>query len=128
MLRPDPANVRVFLHRAPVDMRKQRNGLASLVESVIQQDPFSAALFCFANKRRDKLKILYWERNGFVVWYKVLEEQKFAWPKRDAAEVLTITGEQLNWLLDGYDVWAMKPHKTLHFKAQSVQVPEPDRL
>ncbi len=72
MLCPDLRGARVYLHRAPVDMRRQRNGLAALVRAVINEDPFSSdALFCFIGKGRDKLKILYWNRNGFVVWYKV---------------------------------------------------------
>jgi transposase len=66
MLCPDLSNVRVYLHRAPVDMRRQRNGLAALVRAVINEDPFGKALFCFIGKGRDKLKILYWNRNGFV--------------------------------------------------------------
>lgn len=60
MLLPELSELRVYLHRAPVDMRRQRNGLAALVRTVINQDPFSAALFCFIGKGRDKLKILYW--------------------------------------------------------------------
>jgi transposase len=65
MLCPDLREVRVYLHRAPVDMRKQRNGLAALVRAVINEDPFrSDALFCFIGKGKDKLKILYWSRYG----------------------------------------------------------------
>jgi transposase len=52
--------------------------------------------------------MLTWERNGFVVWYKRLERQKFHWPRRGSETVLTLNGEQLHWLLDGYDVWRMK--------------------
>jgi transposase len=66
MLCPDLRDVRVYLHREPVDMRRQRNGLAALVRTVIQQDPFGSALFCFIGRGRDKLKILYWNRNDFV--------------------------------------------------------------
>jgi hypothetical protein len=66
MLRPDLREVRVYLHREAVDMRRQRNGLAALVRTVMQQDPFGDALFCFIGRGRDKLKILYWNRNGFV--------------------------------------------------------------
>jgi transposase len=114
MLRPDRDIERVYLHRAPVDMRKQIDGLAVLAKEVIQQDPMSGAMFVFTNARRNKLKILVWERNGFVVWYKRLEQQRFHWPRSGHA-VLTLTGQQLNWLLDGYDVWRMKPHEALHF-------------
>lgn len=116
MLCPDLRDVRVYLHREPVDMRRQRNGLAALVRAVIKEDPFSNALFCFIGRGRDKLKILYWNRNGFVVWYKVIEgKEKFHWPRRSEEAVVTLTGEQLGWLLEGYDVAKMKPHRALEF-------------
>jgi transposase len=107
---------RVYLHRGPVDMRRGRNGLAALVQEVIKADPFASALFCFVGKRRDRIKCLWWDRNGFVVWYKVIEgKERFAWPRHHAQESITITAEQLEWLLEGYDVWKMKPHQALHF-------------
>jgi len=117
MLCPDLRDVRVYLHRAPVDMRRQRNGLAALVRGVINEDPFrSDALFCFIGKGRDKLKILYWSKNGFVVWYKVIEgKEKFHWPRRGEEAVVMFTGEQLRWLLEGYDVLKMKAHQALEF-------------
>lgn len=65
MLRPDRDVERVFLHRAPVDMRKQMDGLSILAKEIIQQDPMSGSMFVFINARRNKLKILVWERNGF---------------------------------------------------------------
>jgi transposase len=115
MLRPERIE-RVYLHRAPVDMRRGRNGLAALVQEVIKVDPFSSALFCFVGRRRDRIKCLWWDRNGFIVWYKVLEgSERFAWPRHREEEAITITAEQLEWLLEGYDVWKMKPHQTLQF-------------
>lgn len=109
----------MYLHRAPVDMRKQIDGLVILAKEVIQQDPTSGALFGFINARRNKLKLLLWERNGFVIWYKRLERDKFHWPRRIDEAVVTLSGEQLNWLLDGYDVWRMKPHEALKFSVFS---------
>jgi transposase len=100
-------------------MRKQIDGLAILAKEVIQQDPTSGALFAFINARRNKLKLLVWERNGFIVWYKRLERDKFHWPRATSEAVVTLSGEQLNWLLDGYDVWRMKPHEVLHFSVFS---------
>jgi transposase len=117
MLRPDRTIGRVYLHRAPIDMRRQIDGLAALVEGVMQESPFSGSLFVFINRRRNKLKILVWERNGFVIWYKRLEQDKFAWPVKMSDIVVTLSGEQLNWLLDGYDVWRMKAHKSLAVSA-----------
>ncbi len=118
MLRPDRSIGCVYLHCMPVDMRKQMDGLALLAKDVIREDPMSGALFVFVNRNRTKLKMLVWERNGFVVWYKRLERHRFHWPRSGDA-VLTLTGEQLNWLLDGYDVWRMKPHEALYFPVLS---------
>ena len=117
MLRPDRSIERVYLHRAPIDMRKQMDGLAILAKEAMRLDPFSGSLFVFVNRRHNKLKMLIWERNGFIVWYKRLERDRFAWPKRADEAVLSLTGEQLNWLLDGYDVWRMKGHEALAFSA-----------
>lgn len=118
-MRPKGTIDAVYLHRAPVDMRKQMDGLSALVEGVMKQSPFSGALFVFINKRRDKLKILYWERNGYVIWYKRIEQEKFAWPVKEREAVMSLTREQLDWLLAGYDVWRMKPHITLCFSVAS---------
>jgi transposase len=118
MLRPDPGIERVYLYRAPVDMRKQMDGLALLAKDVLELDPMSGAMFVFINARRNKLKLLVWERNGFIVWYKRLERDRFHWPRSGEA-VLTLSGQQLNWLLDGYDVWRMRPHEVLHFSVLS---------
>lgn len=79
-------------------------------------DPFTGHLYAFTNKRRNKIKCLFWEDNGFVLYYKSLSEEKFKWPKRDD-KVMTLTGKQINWLLDGYDISAMKGHKKLHYEA-----------
>ena len=119
MLRPDRGIARVYLHRASVDMRKQIDGLVLLAKEVVQQDLMSGALFGFINARRNKLQLLVWERNGFIIWYKRLERDKFHWPRRADEAVVTLTGEQLNWLLDGYDVWRMKPHEVLRFSVFS---------
>jgi len=105
----------VYLCRDIVDFRKGINGLAIVVEEMLCQDPFSEQLFVFCNRKRDKVKILYWERNGFCLWQKCLERARFKWPRRDENTMITLTGQQLNWLLDGYDVMRMKPHETLHY-------------
>ncbi len=116
MLAPERVE-RIYLHRGPVDMRRGRNGLAALVQEVIGADPFDGgALFCFTSKRRDRIKCLWWDRNGFALWYKVLEgKERYAWPRHHEGDVVTMSPQQLAWLLQGYDVWKMKPHRTLSF-------------
>lgn len=98
-------------------MRKSINGLATIVEQEMTLDPFAETLFVFCNRARDKVKILSWEKNGFILWYKRLEKQRFHWPDRIDKEIVTLTGEQLNWLLDGFDIWSNKPHARLQFSA-----------
>ena len=116
-MRPDEA-VEVYLCRDPVDLRKSIQGLSVLVEQALGLDPFAPRLFVFCGRRRDKIKILYWERSGFVLWYKRLEKARFAWPGRDADEAgLVMTGRELNWLLDGVDVFRMRPHETLRYES-----------
>ena len=110
---------RVYLHRDVVDFRKSINGLAVMVEQQMNLPVCDEAVFVFCNRRRDKLKMLYWDKSGFVLWYKRLEESKFKWPRKDVQHTVTLTSEQLNWLLDGYDITAMKKHKTLDFESFS---------
>ena len=115
MIRPHIKLDAIYLHRDPVDMRRQMNGLSAIVEGIMKQDPFSDALFVFINKARDKLKILYWEKNGFVLYYKRLEAEKFSWPLKDNKETIKITGKDLSWLLDGYNIFDLKPHQELKY-------------
>ena len=103
-MRPSNELPTVYLCRDIVDFRKGINGLAILVEETLGRDPFSEHLFVFFNRKRDKVKILYWERSGFCLWQKRLERARFKWPRRDENEVITLTGQQLNWLLDGREV------------------------
>ncbi len=109
--------VPVSLCREPVDFRKAINGLSVRVEEVLAQDPFSPQLFVFINRKHDKVKILYWERSGFVLWYKRLEKARFSWPNADREEVVTLTGRELNWLLDGIDWFRVKPHEELSYES-----------
>jgi transposase len=116
MIRP-AEEVQVYLCRQVVDMRKSINGLSILVEETLQLDPFSKQLFVFCNRKRDKLKILFWERNGFVLWYKRLERDRFPWSYERDAEPMEFTGRELNWLLDGIDIFHLKPHTTLSYES-----------
>lgn len=103
------------MYRNSIDFRKSYRGLALIVEQELGHNPFSGTLYAFTNRRRDKIKCLFWDKNGFVMYYKALAEEKFRWPKKGDA-LLTLNGEQMNWLLDGYDISQMTPHKTLHYE------------
>jgi transposase len=116
VIRPGDA-VRVYLCCEAVDFRKQMRGLSVLVQEELELDPFGAALFAFCNRRRDHVRLLYWERNGFAMWQKKLERDRFAWPRRIDAQTVELTGRELNWLLDGLDVFSMKPHEQLFYES-----------
>lgn len=117
MMRPSNTLSEIYLCINPVDFRKGINGLSSLVESELSLNVFSEALFVFTNRRRDKVKILYWERSGFCLWMKRLEKERFKWPAFLSDEVTMLNGAQLNWLLDGIDLRYMQPHQTLSYKS-----------
>lgn len=115
-LRPANSLPRVYLYRQPVDFRKSYRGLSAIVELELKHNPFDGELYVFINRQRNKLKCLFWERNGFVLYYKALAEEKFQWPKHDDP-VMSITGQQMTWLLDGLDITQMQGHKTLHYES-----------
>ena len=115
-LRPDSGLPTIYLYRDSVDFRKGHRGLSAIVQMEIGHDPFSGILYVFRNRAFNKLKILLWENNGFVLYYKSLSEEKFHWPEADE-NLVTINGEQLNWLLEGYDIARMVPHKVLHYES-----------
>lgn len=117
MMRPSKDLPAVYLCRDVVDFRKGINGLSILVEETLFRDPFSEQLYVFCNRRRDRVKILYWERSGFCMWQKRLEKARFKWPRKAEDDVITLSGQQLNWLLDGYDVMRLQPHERLHFSS-----------
>ena len=114
--RPADDMPRIYLYRDPVDFRKASAGLAAIVERELGHNPFDGGLYAFTNRRRNKIKCLYWEDNGFVLYYKALAEEKFRWPRR-GDEVVLLTGQQINWLLDGYDITLMTGHKKLHYES-----------
>jgi transposase len=108
----------VYLHRDAVDFRKSVNGLVMIVEQALALDPFASACFVFGNRRRDRVKLLCWQKNGFWLCYKRLEVDRFIWPCGDEA-VVTLSVEQLHWLLDGIDLSALRRHHTRVFQRAS---------
>ncbi|MBT8489537.1 MAG: IS66 family insertion sequence element accessory protein TnpB [Deltaproteobacteria bacterium] len=109
-----PTHTKVYLGLGNTDMRKSINGLSILVEDYLELDPFSGHLFAFCNRRRNILKILYWDRNGFCLWHKRLEKHKFSWPVTDE-EVLEIDQRELSWLLEGLEIQQKLAHKKLSY-------------
>jgi transposase len=109
----------VLLYRDHVDFRKSIDGLAAIVEMELQMNIFSGSLFLFINRGRDKMKILYWSRNGFCLWYKRLEQERFAWVKGAGNLSCEISSEELKWLLEGVDIWSSRPHKSLKYMANT---------
>lgn len=117
MMRPLSADWAVYLCEQPIDFRKGAASLAVLVESQWLFNPFSEAFFVFRNRQRTAIKIVYWERNGFCLWQKRLEKERFSWPKSDQSGLVTLTVQQLSWLLEGYDIAHMKPHQALEYQS-----------
>lgn len=101
---------RVYLACGSTDMRKSIDGLAALVQESFELDPFSPCLFVFSNRKRDKLKILFWEHNGFWLYYRRLERGRFEWPEASAGKTVVISRRELNWLLDGLSLTQHKAH------------------
>ena len=100
-----PASVRVYLCLTACDMRKSFDGLHAMVREHLDLDPFAGHLFVFASRRRDRIKILYWDRDGFAVWSKRLEEGTYAMPSGEATERRReITAQELGALLSGIDL------------------------
>lgn len=117
MLRLWPDEMAVYLHREPVDFRKQINGLSVLVSEAMAMDPFKPVLYVFTNRARDRAKVLYWDANGFCLWQKRLEKHRLVWPLKHAQDVVQLTGDQLHWLMGGYDVFRFSPHESLGYQA-----------
>ncbi|HIG43954.1 MAG TPA: IS66 family insertion sequence element accessory protein TnpB [Gammaproteobacteria bacterium] len=107
----------VFLHKAPVDFRKQINGLALIVQESMLLNPMEEALFVFTNRQANRAKVLWWDKNGFCLWLKRLEKDRFIWPFAHDSEVLKLNGEQLSYLLAGLDIFKIPPHQRLSYGA-----------
>jgi len=105
----------VYLHRDAIDFRKNINGLASLVEHELGMNAFANAVFVFGNRRKDRIKILGWDHNGFWLLQKRLEKARFVWPCKDSA-VVELTVQQLHWLLAGIDLYAMRGHAAVSYQ------------
>ena len=104
----------LFIHKNPIDMRKSINGLSVIVQEEMGLDLRSKSLFVFCNKRRTHMKILYFDRSGFALWLKRLEESKFQWPKNIETDVIRIDARDFELLLEGINVWTR--FDSVHFE------------
>ena len=101
-----PCSTRIFIYTQPADMRCGFNKLSMFAESIMNKDPFSGHLFVFFNRRGDKCKILFWDRTGFVLWYKRLEEGTFErLPNREDKASIEVDISKLTWILEGIDLF-----------------------
>ncbi len=105
-----PDNIRIYIACGHTDMRKQIDGLAAIVSGNFKLNPFESALFLFCGRRRDRMKALFWEGDGFLLLYKRLENGAFQWPKT-SEDVREITYQQYRWLIEGL---AIDQKKVIH--------------
>lgn len=111
-----PEGTKIYMAVAPVNMRKSFDGLAAIVLDVLKQNPLSNHLFVFRNRAADKVKVLWWDRNGFSIYYKRLEKGRFKFPKLNRTSI-TLTQQELELLLDGIDITRLKRLPELHYQA-----------
>ena len=95
---------KIYISSANIDMRKGIDGLASIVQQKFELDPFEDAMFVFHNRSCDKIKIIYWDCNGFCLLYKRIEKGKFHFPKKLDSYKYTVTNEEFQWLLNGLKI------------------------
>lgn len=105
----------VYLHREPMDMRKSINGLSLIVLEEMEIAFTGERLFVFVSRCGKRIKLIYWDKTGFALWYKRLEKQRFKWPKDHNEEVILGNAAQLKQLLFGFDVF-QQPHIFLQYQ------------
>ncbi len=105
----------IYLCVSSIDFRKGIFSLSALVESQFQQNPFEGGLFIFTNKKKDSLKALYWDKTGFALWTKILDKEKFPWPKCPDQTSLLISQDEMEFLLKGINPWKLKKHTDLNY-------------
>ena len=116
-----PASVRIFLCLEIADMRRGFDGLAAMVTELLKDDPLSGHMFVFRNRRRDRVKILYWDRDGYALWYKRLEKGTFKFPAvtSSRSQRVEVKASDLMMLLDGVDLRSVR-RDTRYARAQLI--------
>lgn len=108
-------SVQVFVALEVIDFRKSLDGLAMLIAGHMQSQPQSGHVYVFRNRSFDRVKCLYWDKNGFVLHYKRLEKGRFRFPKMAGDSVLKVSHDQLSWLLAGLDFCLMNQFSELNY-------------
>ncbi len=106
----------VYLYTKAIDMRKGIQGLCDIVTQDESLNLMGKNLFIFCCRRKKRIKILYFDKSGFALWQKLLQTEKFIWPRKFDKPVINFTTQQLEWLLEGFDVTKMKPFRELHYE------------
>jgi transposase len=112
-----PPSVRIYLAAGVTDMRKSFDGLAAVTESLLRLDPLSGHVFVFCNRRKDRLKLLFWDRSGYWCLAKRLEQGTFAWPDSDPVAKLEMSTRELMLILEGID------HRDVKFRKRMNRIP-----
>ena len=111
----------IYISSANADMRKGLDGFASIVEQQFKLDPMSSAMFVFHNRHCDKIKILYWDGDGYCLLYKRIEHGKFHFPKQLTGDIFCVSREELDWLMHGLSVEEMLHYNRLKNKTVSTE-------
>lgn len=111
---------KIYVAIDAIDFRKQIKSLSLLAENLFEK-PLNCerSIFVFRNKRRDSIRILYWDHTGFAMWSKILEKEKFLWPKSKENKKIFMSSKELKWLLQGADLSKIKFHKEVKFSKLS---------
>lgn len=118
MLSVSPA-VKIFLYAQPADLRRGYDGLAAIVEGAMGENPLSGALFVFVNKRGNRVKLLYWDRDGYAIWMKRLERGTLEMPRADDPDVASvkITASQLSLILEGIELSSVRRRRRFELRS-----------
>lgn len=112
---------KIYISSANIDMRKQIDGLASIVEQQFKLDAMTDMMFVFHNRHCDKVKILYWDSDGFCLLYKRIEKGKFHFPKRLDSDKYAVTEKELNWLMHGLHIEEIRHYESLKSQKLSTE-------
>lgn len=109
-------SIKIFVQLSPIDMRKSIDGLTGLIVDEFSMSPQSGCIFIFYNKNRNKVKAIYWDKNGFILHYKRLDRGRFKFSRAPLGSILEINREQFQWLFSGLDFQLMQEFSHLNYE------------